>query len=159
MYCDDSDMKIVGETKADAPAYPEEALTEAQQNGNLDKARTLGARLASSVLQQTADTPRRILLSFAAVVGMDGGLPAGPTAHTARNAFYDALADFYDTLRDSGAFSFYYLCLQEGSDVAQKVGITFAALCGDPAAAAEGQTLYAAFLETVQQEITTLTFL
>lgn len=148
--CGDSDMKIAGAVvpKVEEPCAAE-AVAEAQQNGNLDKARQLGARLAQAVAEN-GDAARRSLAAFAAVVGMDGALPAGPTAETARNAFYESLGGFYDELRSAGTFSFYYLCLQAGDRVEQQVGATFAELCGAPrdaAMIAEGTALYQKVLE------------
>lgn len=159
---DDSDMKIAGEAaEATEPACPVEALEQAQQNGNLEKAKQLGAQLAQLVLEKAEDTPRRSLLSFSAVVGMDSALPAGPTVESARNAFYEGLGAFYEELRSAGTFSFYYLCLQEGDRVEQQVGVTFAQLCGretDAALAAEGTALYQAFLEESGRRVAALAF-
>lgn len=160
MRNDDSDMKIVGEPVAAPPApYPEEELKRVQENGNLEKARRLGARLAQAITGAGGGEQEQFLQAFAGVVGIDSVLPAGLTAETARSALYDGLqeAGLYDALRQSGVFSFYYLCLQEHG-VEQKVGQTFARLCGEPEKAAAGETLYRAFLERVRQEAEALHF-
>lgn len=157
---DDRDMKIAGddfepinETGAD-DGHEARLLEQEKENGNLSRARRLGAILADEVSavegdSLTADsallTQRRILLAFAVEVGLDALLPNSLTAQTAQDIFYNSLRvtapRFYDDLQASGAFSFYYLCVRDGRQVEEKVGETFASLCGkkgDPAYAPHG---------------------
>ena len=159
---DDSDMKIVGESKEKEPVLCSgEALKQAQQNGNLEKAKQFGATLAERVLKQSVENAVRSLLAFAATVGMDSALPAGVVTETARNAFYNGLGAFYEELRTAGTFSFYFLCLQAGAAVERQVGVTFAQFCGNPedeTLIAKGMELYRAFLTEASALADTLRF-
>lgn len=176
---DDSDMKIV---TGDFDPEPEPAgesaeatarlLEREKKNGNLGKARRLGARMAEEVASiegyttaanGAAENPslltqRRILLAFAVEVGLDAFLPNNLVAQTAQNVFYDTLhitaPEFYDDLQESGAFSFYYLCVRDGRQVEKKVGETFASLCGmkgSESYARMGQELYIRFIGQVKR--------
>ena len=63
--------------------------------------------------------------------------------------------------QESGAFSFYYLCFRDGRQVAQRVGETFAALCGrkeDAEYVQMGRELYIRFLGQVKHFANTLDF-
>lgn len=160
MVFDDSDMKIVGAQPAAVTDVAEEELKRHQENGNLDKAKVLGAALADKVLAETeAEEPflteGRILRSFAVLVGLESYLPVGLPVQTARGAFYEALMQrgMYETICGDGAFSFYYLCLNEGAQITQKIGETYARLCNseDAAVGADGQRIYLAFLADVQE--------
>jgi hypothetical protein len=176
---DDSDMKIVTGDFDPAPEPAEESaeatarlLEREKKNGNLSKARRLGARMAEEVASiegyttaanGAAENPslltqRRILLAFAVEVGLDAFLPNNLVAQTAQNVFYDTLhitaPEFYDDLQESGAFSFYYLCVRNGRQVEKKVGETFASLCGmkgSESYARMGQELYIRFTGQVKR--------
>ena len=153
----DNDVKIFDDTVnlSDFVPFDTETATammqqvaQEKQNGNLGKARRMGARLAEDIAAIDHATPpangaaenaalmtqRRILLAFAAEVGLDAFLPNNLTAQEAQNIFYNNLhltaPAFYDDLQDSGAFSFYYLCVRDGRHVERKIGETFARLCG-----------------------------
>ncbi len=160
MVLDDSDMKIVGEQPTVVADVAEAELKRHQENGNLDKAKALGAALADKVLCETVAeepflTEDRILRSFAALVGLESYLPVGLPVQTARGAFYEALMQrgVYETICGDGAFSFYYLCLNEGAQITQKIGETYARLCEceDEAVRANGQRIYLSFLADVQE--------
>lgn len=178
---DDRDMKIAGddfepvEQPGNREADDEAALLEREkENGNLSRARRLGAIMADEVSavegdSQTSDsallTQRRILLSFAVEVGLDALLPNSLAAQTAQTVFYDTLRttapQFYDDLQASGAFSFYYLCVRDGRQGEDKVGETFASLCGhkgDEAYARMGRELYQRFTAQVRYFVDTLEF-
>ncbi len=177
---DDRDMKIAGDDFEPAETGTAEADDDAQllarekENGNLSRARRLGAIMADEVSSiegdsQTADsallTQRRILLSFAVEVEFDALLPNSLVAQTAQSVFYNTLRvtapQFYDDLQASGAFSFYYLCVREGREVKEKVGQTFASLCGrkgDPDYERMGRELYCRFTAQVQHFVDTLEF-
>ena len=171
MSCDDSDMKIVG-AQPDLPAADDTAeiasrLATHKANGNLCRARRLGAVMADEVSAVEGDHPsanaayltqRRILLAFAVEVGLDAFLPDNLLAQTAQSVFFDTLRltapEFYEDLQESGAFSFYYLCVRDGRQVEAQVGKTFASLCGRPQdlpLASEGQHLYTHFLQRVRR--------
>lgn len=153
----DNDVKIFGDSVDLSQFVPFDTETAAsmvqqvereKQNGNLGKARRMGARLAEDIAAIDHITPpangaaenpalltqRRILLAFAAEVGMDAFLPNNLTAQEAQNIFYNNLhliaPAFYDDLQESGAFSFYYLCVRNGRQVERCIGETFARLCG-----------------------------
>lgn len=180
---DDSDMKIAGDDFGPAGAGNEEESVEAtarlleqeKQNGNLSRARRLGAIMAEDVTAIEGDgmtvdsallTQRRILLAFAVEVGLDAFLPNNLVAQTAQNIFYNTLhitaPSFYDDLQESGAFSFYYLCVRDGRQVERRVGETFASLCGkagNEEYARMGQELYIHFIAQVKQFTDTLEFI
>ena len=154
---DDRDMKIAGddfepvnEAGADV-GHEAQLLEQEKENGNLSRARRLGAILADEV--------------SAVEVGLDALLPNSLTAQTAQDIFYNSLRvtapRFYDDLQASGAFSFYYLCVRDGRQVEEKVGETFASLCGkkdDPAYARMGQELFRRFSGQVRNFVDTLEF-
>ena len=176
---EDRDMKIVPEGAVEIPQPAEDSVeatarlfNREKNNGNLGKARRLGARMAeevasmegySSAANGPAENPilltqRRILMAFAVEVGLDAFLPNNLVAQSAQNVFYDTLRilapDFYDDLQESGAFSFYYLCVQDGRQVARRVGENFASLCGRPGSesyARMGEDLYSRFLAQVKR--------
>ena len=177
---DDRDMKIAGDdfepTNTGRPQQDDDALLlgQGKENGNLSRARRLGAIMADEVSAvegdaRTADsallTQRRILLAFAVEVGLDSLLPNNLVAQTAQTVFYDTLRvtapQFYDDLQASGAFSFYYLCVRDGRQVEEKVGETFASLCGrkgDADYARLGSELYRRFSAQVKHFVDTLEF-
>ena len=147
---EDSDMKIVPDGAVEMPEPAEDSveamarlLDREKKNGNLSKARRLGARMAEEVASVEgystaaggpAENPsllpqRRILMAFAVEVGLDAFLPNNLVAQSAQNVFYDTLKilapDFYDDLQESGAFSFYYLCVRDGRQVERRVAVSY----------------------------------
>lgn len=187
MPFDDSDMKIAGDDfepvkKADEQESVEATarqLAQEKSNGNLSRARRLGAIMADEVSAIDGSTnpvheternralpmQRRILLAFAVEVGLDAFLPNQLVAQTAQNIFYNTLLitapSIYEDLQESGAFSFYYLCFRDGRQVEQRVGETFAALCGrkeDPEYEQMGRKLYMRFIAQVKHFADTLEF-
>lgn len=179
MGYDDSDMKIAEDDfrpkeKADDSDETAQLLEKEKQNGNLSRARRLGAIMAEEVSaiegsRKTDDsailTQRRILLAFAVEVGLDAFLPNTLLSQTAQSIFYDTLrataSAFYEDLQESGAFSFYYLCVREKGDVDTKVGQTFASLCGkanDVDLAQRGAALYKRFIDQVHAFADTMDF-
>jgi len=160
---DDSDVKIFGSGKAtsDTGDLVELAslLDRHRRNGNIAKAKQLGNRLATlapehasgidlsvltgnvqvipSVLYQI-----RVLLVFAAQTTVHKKLPLAILSSSAVNAMYDSLIEnaqgFYDNISDGAAFTFYYLSLRKGNNVALEIGERFAMLCG-----MEGNETYA----------------
>lgn len=152
-------------------------LEQEKANGNLSRARRLGAIMADEVSaieggdSQPAEdigsllTQRRILLAFAVEVGLDAFLPNNLVAQTAQNVFYNTLhitaPAFYDDLQESGAFSFYYMYVRGGKQVERRVGETFASLCGkkgDETYTHMGEELYLRFIAQVKHFTDTLEF-
>lgn len=130
-----------------------EAVGQQRANGNIDKARKLGKRLATltptfdsdSLSLNLADIlkPRflapdilyqiKVLLVFTAEAALQMSLPSDLLATTAINAVYDNLRktspDFYRNISDGAAFTFYYLAVKRGGDIEKSIGETFAMLC------------------------------
>ena len=159
MY-DDSDMKIVGEYTAeeDSAEVTSRLLRQEQENGNLARARTLGHLLAQTLGKdeqpltpgnRAVTVQRWLLLTFAVEVQLEKLLPTSIAAQTAFNKFYETMRTdapaIYEELQNNGSLSFYYLCLQDGEHAEQKIGETFASLCGhagDRDFASAGTQLY-----------------
>lgn len=148
---DDSDMKIAGQPhqpEQDAAERLTEELSENKKNGNLERSRQLGALMAGEVWaydgescfgedsaeDETAKIQRHILFAFAVVNAFDLFTPNNLCARTALNMFYDTLKEdappIYETVKDTSAFSFYYLALRSGKNPEYRIGRTFAMLCG-----------------------------
>jgi len=164
---DDGDIKIAGDDFS-LPATDDDIeetsklLQREKANGNLSRARRLGAIMAEDVAAvegvNPADdiagmTQRRILLAFAIEIGLESFLPNPLLTQTAQSVFYETLRQtapaFYDDLQESGAFSFYYLCVRDNKDVEKCVGETYASLCGkanDRRLADQGKALYIHFI-------------
>ena len=181
---DDSDMKIAGddfddilEPQGESAEAVARLLEQEKANGNLSRARRLGAIMADEVSaieggdSQPAEeigsllTQRRILLAFAVEVALDAFLPNNLVAQTAQNVFYNTLhitaPAFYDDLQESGAFSFYYMYVRGGKQVERRVGETFASLCGkkgDETYTRMGEELYLRFIAQVKHFTDTLEF-
>lgn len=167
-FQDDSDMKIVGEYVApeEIPDTTSELLEQEQQNGNLDRARALGAALIDAAKNAEAEHPsentslrlqRWLLLLFTADVELHRLLPNPLVAQTSANTFYNLLhtqaEDIYDAVQQDGSLSFYYLCQEDGTVSVEKAGQTFASLCGhanERVYVALGQKLAQACLDYVR---------
>ena len=140
---DDRDMKIAGDDFEPVEPRTGEAdngdaalLEQEKENGNLSRARRLGAILAEEVSAVEGDSPtdnsalltqRRILLAFAVEVGLDALLPN----------------------------------VRDGRQVEERVGETFASLCGkkgDPACEQTGRELFRRFSGQVKRFVDTLEF-
>lgn len=165
LHKDDADMKIFTTSQRSLEfAEAERVVAELEherQNGNLARARQLGARLAEEVskigegdsifgyLIGTEEDPqaretveqRKILLAFAIESSIAVYSPSKLIGTTILNTYYELLAvyakDFYDQISSTGAFSLYYLDLRRGIKVSRAIGRTFAELCGK-----EGDKVY-----------------
>lgn len=155
---DDSDMKIFGEKSAEETASAAEVQQLMQEmkrqrlNGNSDKAKKIGARIATlapggenedsvqldNALNNYLTAPYvmyqiRVLIIFAAESNLHRLLPSSFLATTAINALYDTIIEneprFYDNISDGTAFTFYYLRLRSGGDIDRGIGEAFAMLC------------------------------
>ncbi len=180
MHYDDSDMKIASDDFKkhqeiiDDTEQMTKLLKREKSNGNLARARRLGAVMAEDVSSIEGENPacdtahmtqRRILLAFAVEVGLDTVLPNKLLSETAQSIFYDTLlttaSTFYDDLQKSGAFSFYYLCVREAEQVEKCVGETYATLCGcsgDKKIAKMGTELFIHFINQVHSFAKTMGF-
>lgn len=160
---DDRDMKIVGDglnlEESEERDLTSDLRNKHTLNGNLDRAKRFGGLLAGWIAAAGDDKQLKILLTFAAGVGVRKALPEDMVRQTAAAAFYETLEsaepEFYRELQESGAFSFYALCVREEAGSAARVGETYASLCkaertGDAKRrAAAGAKLYADFVEKV----------
>lgn len=147
---DDSDMKIAG---AEISAEPEgisdaeslEIYDRMRRNGDLSRARRLGASLAGSIdrlhselltdkSDETVVLHSKLLVVFSAVAGIESMLSNRMLVRTALNVFYDTLKkdspEIYDSMSVSGAVTFYYLEYRKLGDAAADIGGKFAMLCG-----------------------------
>ncbi len=155
MIFDDSDVKIFNDTK-NGESFDEVSIisqmTTNRSNGNAQKAKELGKRLAERFvdephliaeieaelgeLQHDEDFmyQMKVLLIFAAEYCINHLLPNPLLSNTAVNALYDTVRkkamEFYDKLDDAAEYSFYYLAVRKGVDVSDNIGVSFAMLCG-----------------------------
>lgn len=179
---DDSDMKIVGEMPDKSQLTKEEAkqtavlLKQEKENGNIERARQFGSTIAEKVVSKSSIDENhpcahhmKILTAFAGEVSFQGLLPNNLLALTALSVYNEALRhqaqQFYEELQESGAFSFYYLCLRDSlarkseikwdDDIlASRVGETFAVLCGkadDGQTIAKGTEVYSNFVKQIKE--------
>ena len=185
---DDSDMKIAGRpgVKTEETDFSGLLAESSRQhfNGNVAKAKTLGANIVSSYSYRAAPaelvdfvmengvTPTeavllqaRYLSVFSAEFCLNHYLPSPLLAEIAKSEMYDVLMkfspEFYDDLARSGAFSFYYMAMKNGKVTPLGVGKQFANLCGkagDPVYIALGQKLHAANVAVFKKAINGFVF-
>lgn len=177
-YEDDSDIKIAGEE----PSEDEDRAVETQvseleiqrKNGNLEKARALGAALAQKLISHDGessfgedileDAPlrkqRRLLLAFAVINTVETNINSQILQGVIINVLYDtlktSLPEFYDDIGKSGSFSFYTLCVRRGGNVDTSIGQTFAMLAdksGDNVVEELGKALYMRFVDVTLNTI------
>lgn len=172
-FDEDKDIKIMGQYNNNDKEDTVQAEHEYHlQHGNIEKARQFGAIMADEVMAWEGDQDNidlllneQFLYVFAATVAFDCFTPSRITAVTALSAFYDRIKqsspEFYTTISSSPAFSFYYLCLRNRSDLGKCVGQTFAMLCGcgeDKNLIERGKRLYSDFLVSAQGKSSQLKF-
>ena len=130
-----------------------DAVLRQKANGNIDKARKLGAALAT--VAPTGDgegifvnlkdhlSPKffvqdilyqiRVLLVFACETLLQMELPTELLSTTAIASMYDAMEKdmpgFYNNIANGAAFTFYYLAIQKDGDISENIGEAFAMLC------------------------------
>lgn len=181
-HSDDSDVKIADFSSGHAKNRPAQNAGEdpdsldffkSRENGNIEKSRLLGRRLAESVLthegvglfklnshkeEEQVKTQRRLLLCFVVEIGIEKFTPNKIVARTALNTFYDHLKSIspgvYRDITETGAYSFYYLAYRRGGEAERNVGRAFAALCsmdGSGIYAELGEALYCSFLDVVRK--------
>ncbi|MDR3645361.1 MAG: hypothetical protein P4M02_09845 [Clostridia bacterium] len=172
---DDSDMKIAG-----GPAHPAETddagreLEQQRLSGNLAKARVLSAELAKKIIDEDGEnsfgsdeqesdeirTQRRLLLAFVVDFAVSKFISSSILGKVVINQFYDNLKknvpEFYEDIRESGSFSFYYLCMRGNNNIQSCVGGSFAMLTGhedDRLMGELGEALFIHFIDIVEQAI------
>ncbi len=184
MSYEDNDIKIFSSKKSDASDNDilsmVENLNEQRQNGNTQKAESLGYALATVAFSdetkaEIAD-PRffapetyaqlGVLFLFSAEAALNYFLPSAQLSTIAITALHKQLgemeSEFYKNVMESSAYSFYYLCVRKGGeDVATDIGKTFAMLCkqeGNEDYINQGRNLYNMVLHEVEKEVTSLAF-
>lgn len=173
---DDQDMKIFGspkiENEADVLIRIVEIMKKQRANGNFDKAKELGCHVARKIYSPEYLDERiteykddeniyeqiRMLVIFAAEAEIHVLLDKYSVSTMTVNALYDELIkldeDLYDNI--TNAFTFYYLVLRKGGDVASGMGKQFAKLCGnrdDDALVSLGFDLFAKIRSMIAEEI------
>ena len=157
MLFDDSDIKIFNDNDEQNKTSDEVSVIAEMQrhrtNGNILKAKQLGKHLAeifidephllSDLESEVGNIKRddddmyqiKVLLIFTAEYCINRLLPATVLSNTAINAMYDTISKkasvFYDRLDDAAEYSFYYLAVRKGENIANNIGISFAMLCGE----------------------------
>ncbi len=103
---------------------------------------------------------KELLLSFTALGAFENEISSSDASDIAHNAFLkeinDKRPDLYETLKSSGALSFYYLAFRRGIEVDRRMGQTFAMLCGhdgDPVYQELGEALYCWFYSKISEKI------
>nr|WP_317412504.1 hypothetical protein [uncultured Solibaculum sp.] len=182
---DDNDIRIAGDhpsretSEENVLDQTAQELEREKRNGNLERARQLGALVAGEMWASDSESlfgadaseggqglfERRLLYAFAASTGLERYTPNQLCARTALSSFYDILKkeapDLYDQLENSFAFSFYYLDLRRGQKVPADIGKSFAMLCNredDPVYAQLGEALYLRFLDVIKAQAGSLHF-
>ncbi len=145
---EDGDIKIyVGRKDIENEEF--EALSEDikrnEQNGNSEKAKQLGEKLAgvkptdeltqncgidftAAVLYQS-----RVLLTFVAEYVVQKNIGDAFLSDAVSSAMYDYLKvnekGYYDNISDGSAFTFYLLALNKGGNLSENIGREFALRC------------------------------
>lgn len=157
MLYDDSDVKIFTDSETSPEAAYEIAviseMTKHRSNGNFLKAKELGKHLAEIFVDEPTLLSRledevgnikrdeddmyqmKVLLVFTAEYCINHLLPSAFLSGIAVNALYDRVikkaASFYERLDDAAEYSFYYLAVRKGVNIADNIGVSFAMLCGE----------------------------
>ncbi len=177
---EDQDIKIFGspkiENEADVLIRVVEIMKKQRANGNMDRAKALGeiiARQAYSFeivgdevkarIDEYKDCNEiyeqiRMLVTFTAEAEIHVLLEKYSVSTMTVNSFYDELIkldeDLYDNI--TNAFTFYYLVLRKGGDVAAYMGRQFAKLCGDKEnekLSSLGTDIFVAICDNLKDEI------
>lgn len=152
MPYDDSDMKIVPNDPSELFDSSEGAATaflRETQNGNMEKARKLGAELAAELSagdrgivnfgvgaydDESTLLQRRVLFAYVVNQVVEDLAPASIVAQSAMSSFYDCLQkaspDVYEKITDAAVFSLYILSVRNAPDDPCAIGRVFAQLCG-----------------------------
>lgn len=123
-----------------------EDLDRNKRNGNIDKAKALGKRLAKirpdckKLGLDIGNMPAselycvRVLLTFTAEYAVQKYILSETLADAVSASMYDYLkaeeSGYYDNISDGSAFTFYLLALKKSGDTAKNIGEQFAQRCG-----------------------------
>lgn len=153
-------------------------------NGNIEKARRLGEALATINPTDEVDintnlkehlAPKffaqdilyqiKVLLVFACETLIQLELPVSILSTAAVTAMYEKMEKqtpgFYKNISNGAAFTFYYLALQKGGDLAKNIGEAFAMLCSvknKESFVAAGETVWKIAVDHVEREIEKVKF-
>ncbi|MGN1443427.1 MAG: hypothetical protein ACI4XE_06225 [Acutalibacteraceae bacterium] len=158
-----------------------EAINLHRANGNLEKAKLLGQKLATITpeseknglsidfknilpqryLSQDIMYQIKVLLIFAAESLLQVEIPVPQLATTAINALYDSLREtspgFFKNISDGAAFTFYYLAMKKGGNITENIGKAFSMLCSvsknNDGCIAAGETVWNIAVDLVEKEI------
>ena len=157
-----------------------DAVMRNKTNGNIDKARKLGASLATIAPTSEGDgifinlrdhlSPKffvqdilyqiRVLLVFACETLLQMELPTELLSTTAIASMYDAMEKdmpgLYSNIANGAAFTFYYLAIQKGSDISENIGEAFAMLCSvknKDSFVLAGKTIWNIAVDVIEKEI------
>lgn len=148
-----------------------EMMKEHRANGNIDKAKALGKRLANIEIKfEDLVSPKflksdimyqiKVLFVFAAEANLQMLVSSPLLATTAINAMYDEIqtksSGFYENISDGVAFTFYYASVKDGGDIAKNVGESFAMLCSvedNESFIETGKMLYETATKVIAQEV------
>ena len=157
-----------------------DAVMRHRANGNIDKARKLGAALATIAPTGDGDgifvnlkdhlSPKffvqdilyqiRVLLVFACETLLQIELPTELLSTTAIASMYDAMEKdmpgFYSNISNGAAFTFYYLAIQKGGDISENIGEAFAMLCAvknKDSFVLAGKTVWNIAVDIIEKEI------
>ncbi|MCM1544471.1 MAG: hypothetical protein NC110_04145 [Ruminococcus sp.] len=187
----DNDIKIyskgmdINASASIAAAF--ETMNRHRANGNLQKARELGSRLATitpsfdsdaivvnfkdvlaqKYLSQDILYQIKVLLVFAAESSLQIKVPTDHLATTAINSLYSTLAErspgFFKNISDGAAFTFYYLALKKGGNITRNIGEAFAMLCSvqqtNEGFVSAGETVWKLAIEVIESEINKVEFI
>lgn len=157
-----------------------DAVMRNKTNGNIDKARKLGATLATIAPTNEGDSifvnlrdhlsqkffvqdilyQIRVLLVFACETLLQMELPTQLLSTTAIASMYDAMEKdmpgFYSNIANGAAFTFYYLAIQKGADIPENIGEAFAMLCSvknKDSFVLAGKTIWNIAVDVIEKEI------
>ena len=179
MQCDDSDIKIVPEHPSqvfDMGEGAANAFARETANGNMEKARKLGARFGCALLNGESDgitmfgvgaydnpqtiLQRKVLFSYIVNRVVEDMAPNSIVAQSVIASFYDtvrtASRELCDGISDSAAFTLYILAGRSAPDDLKAIGRIFAQLCGhegDPVFLQYGYELANYFMRQCTQEV------
>lgn len=149
-------------------------------NGNIDKARKLGAVLATIAPTDEGEgiyvnikehlSPKflvpdilyqiKVLLVFACETLLQIEIPIELLSTTAIASMYDVMEKdmpgFYNNISNGAAFTFYYLAIQKGGDLSQNIGEAFAMLCSvknKDGFILAGKTVWNMAVDVIEKEI------
>lgn len=143
----DGDIKIYSGAGGDSGDFSSsiiENMREHRKNGNVDRAKALGAGLGGREFDLEKELPvkfrkpdiiyqAKVLLFFAAEANLQMLVFDPMLTAIAVNEMYETLQErekgLYDNLYDGMAYSFYYSSVKNGGSLELEVGKTFAMLC------------------------------